>query len=124
MKKLEIVMKSSAFDSFKQSAPDLGISEYQVSEVRVCPAAPLRKPRRVYRGQEYSEELWSRVKVEFALADAVAKPVAREIVTMLAPDRVAISTLDEVIDIANVAEEAASVVHTNQDASETSRVFH
>lgn len=35
MKKLEVVMKSSAFDVFTNSAASLGISGYEVSDVRV-----------------------------------------------------------------------------------------
>ena len=123
MKKLEVVMKSSAFDLFKESATGLGISEYDVSQVHLSPSSSFRKRQRLYRGQEYREDLSARVKVEFALADAIAKPVAREIVSMLAPDRITIATV-EVIDMAAGADQAVSAANADRTTSETPRVLH
>jgi nitrogen regulatory protein PII len=97
MKRVEVVMKSSALETFKDSAASLGISEYDVSEVRISPSAAVKERQRLYRGEEYTLDLVSRVKVEFAVFDADAKPVALNILTLTAPDTIAIFALDELI---------------------------
>jgi nitrogen regulatory protein PII len=124
MKKLAVVMKPSAFDLFSQSATGLGISEYEVAEVRVSPSVAVRERQRLYRGQEYSADLLTRVKVEFAVSDGAASSVSREIFTMLAPDRIAISTLEEVITAATGSDHAMQITDPKHRVSETTRVFH
>ena len=99
MKRLEVVMKSSALDAFKDSAARLGISEYDVSDVRLSPSFAVRERQRLYRGQEYTLDLLSRVKVEFAVLDEDAKQVAQNILTLTAPDTIAILALDELITL-------------------------
>jgi nitrogen regulatory protein PII len=106
MKKMEVVMKSSGFDTFRASATRLGISEYDVSDVRLSPSFAVAERRRFYRGQEYNLDLLSRVKVEFAVFDGDAKPVAQALLTLVAPDSIAISVLDEVISMSSSADHA------------------
>ena len=65
MKRVEVVMTSSAFHTFKDSAAHLGIGEYDVSDVRLSPNLAVKERQRLYRGQEYMLDLLSRVKVEF-----------------------------------------------------------
>jgi len=99
MKKVEVVIKSSAFDTFRESAKRLAISEYDVSDVRLAPSFGAAERRGFYRGQEYNLDLLSRVKIEFAVFDREATPIAQELLAVLAPDSIAISPLDEVISI-------------------------
>jgi nitrogen regulatory protein PII len=89
-------MKSSALDTLRESAARLGISEYDVSDVRRSPSFAVKERQRLYGGQEYTLDLLSRVKVEFAILDEDAKQVAQNILTLVAPDTIAISALDEV----------------------------
>jgi nitrogen regulatory protein PII len=124
MKKLEIVMKHSGFDLFTDLAPRFGISEYDVSEVRISSSAAISERRRLYRGQQYTVELLSRIKVEFTVIDQAARSVARDILATLAPDRIAISTLDEVLDTSAGAERNLSISATEPGACETPRVIH
>ena len=101
MKRMEVVMKSIALDAFKSSAASLGISEYDVSEVRVSPSFAMKERQRLYRGKEFTLDLISRVKVEFAVFDDDAKRVAENILSLAAPDRIAILALDELITMSS-----------------------
>ncbi len=123
MKKLEVVMKSSAFDVFTNSAASLGISGYEVSDVRVSPNAVFQERRRLYRGHQYAVDLLSRVKVQFPVVDEVAKSLARELINLLAPDSVAISTLDEITMPAST-NHTVPLSHTATSSVETARVIH
>jgi len=124
MKKMEVVMKSSAFDTFRESATRLGISEYDVSDVRLSPSFAAAEPRRFYRGQEYNLDLLSRVKVEFAVLDGDAKPVAQDLLTLVAPDSIAISALDEVISMSSSGEHPVPLSRTQRGASEIASITH
>lgn len=115
MKRLEVVMKSSALDTFKDSAAGLGIFEYDVSEVRVAPSVLLKERQRLYRGQEYTFDLLSRVKVEFAVFDEDAKQVAQNILTLTAPDTIAILALDELISMSTTSGQAVSRSRTDRE---------
>ena len=125
MKKLEVVMKSSALNRFRESASSLGISEYDVSEVRLSPSPAVQERRRVYRGQEYDLDLLSGVKVEFAVFDGEAQPVARNLLTLVAPDSIAIYALDEVISVSTSAGPIDPPLHrTERGASEMIGIIH
>lgn len=124
MKRMEVVMKSSAFDRFRESATRLGISEYDVSDVRLSPGFAAEERRRFYRGQEYNLDLLARVKVEFAVYDEDAKPVAQNLLTLVAPDSIAIFALDEVISISTSAVHRESLPRTEHSASEMMGIGH
>jgi nitrogen regulatory protein PII len=83
----------------------------------------VRERQRLYRGQEYSADLLTRVKVEFAVSDGAASSVSNEILTILAPDQIAISTLDEVITMPAGSHTLPTRDSAHQ-SSDTSRVFH
>jgi nitrogen regulatory protein PII len=125
MKKLEVVMKPSGLDLFKEMAPRLGISEYDVSQVRISPNTASSERRRLYRGQEYAVDLLARIKVELRVIDQAAKSVARDILAMLAPDRIAISTIDEVLSASVGADhDDLSIAPAERGSSEIPRVIH
>jgi len=124
MKKLEVVMKASAFDMFTESATSLGISGYEVSDVRVSPNSAFHERQRLYRGHQYVVDLLSRVKVQFPVVDAAAKALARELVTMLAPDSIAISTLDEMVSLPADADHTVPISHPTTAPAEIARIIH
>jgi len=103
MKRVEVVIKSSAWDSFIEAAASLGIFEYDVSEVRLSPRVASKERRRLYRGQEYTRDLLPGIKLEFVAGDEDARQVAENLVHLVAPDRVAIFSLDEIISITSPA---------------------
>lgn len=118
MKRVEIVMKASAFDAFKEAAGSLGIAEYEVSDVRLSFAAKER--RRFYRGQEYTVDLHSGIKVEFLALDEDARPVAQDIFTLVAPDSIRIIQLDEIISMPT----GAAYAGRSSLAPATARITH
>jgi hypothetical protein len=92
--------------------------------VRISPSAAIPEGRRLYRGQEYTADLLSRIKVEFTVIDQAARSIARDILAMLAPDRIAISTLDEVLSTAVGVEHNLSIAPAERGTSEIPRVIH
>lgn len=124
MKRVEVVIKSSALDAFKHSAASLGISEYDVSDVRLSPSFAVKERQRLYRGQEYTLDLLSRVKVEFAVFDDDVKRVAQNILTLAAPDSIAILALDELITMSSKSGEKTARSRTEQGDSEMCAVMH
>ena len=124
MKRMEVVMKSSALDTFKDSAARLGISKYDVSDVRLSPSLAVKERQRLYRGHEYTLDLLSRVKVEFAVLDEDAKQVAQNILTLVAPDTIAISALDEVISMSTSSGSSAPRSPTERGVSNITTVIH
>ncbi len=123
MKRVEVLMKSSALEAFKECAPRLGISEYDVSDVRLSVSSAV-KPRRVYRGQEYTLDLVPGVKVEFVAFDEDATEVAENIFTLVSPERVVLWPLDELISIPATTLHIAPRSSTEGRASEIVRLAH
>jgi nitrogen regulatory protein PII len=124
MKRVEVVMTSSALHTFKDSAAHLGIAEYDVSDVRLSPNLAVKERRRLYRGQEYTLDLLSRVKVEFAIQDEYARPAAQSILTLVAPDTIAIFPLDEVISMTATASSSVPRSRTERGAPEVASIIH
>lgn len=118
MKRVEVVMKALAFDTFKDAAGSLGIAEYEVSDVRLSFATKER--RRFYRGQEYTVDLHSGIKVEFLASDEDARTVAQDIFTHVAPDSIRITPLDEIISMPTGAVYAGR----SSSPSATARITH
>lgn len=124
MKKVEVVMKTSALETFRESAAHLGISEYDVSEVRRSLSIAVKELGRVYRGHEYTLDLLSRLKVEFTVVDEDAKKVAQNLLTLIAPDSVAISTLDELISISPTVGHGVPRSRTKRGVSEVNSIIN
>jgi nitrogen regulatory protein PII len=124
MKRVEVLMKSSFLDTFKDSATRLGISEYEVSDVRLSPSSAVRERRRRYRGQEYTLDLLSGVKVEFVTYDEEARRVAENILAEIAADSIAIFSLDEIIRISTIAGHRVSLSRTERGDYEIANVTH
>jgi nitrogen regulatory protein PII len=124
MKRVEVVMKSSALDTFKSSATSLGISEYDVSDVRLSPSFAVKERQRLYRGQEYTLDLLPRVKIEFALLDEDAKPVVRNLLTLVTPDTVAIFPLDQLITMSSSPGQGVARSRTEHSYTEVRNVIH
>ena len=124
MKRVEVVMKSSALDAFRDSATRLGISEYDVSDVRLSPSFAVKERHRLYRGQEYTLDLLSRVKVEFAVFDEDARQVAQNVLTLVAPDSIAISALDEVISMSTSSGQRVPHSRTEDGDSKLPHIVH
>ena len=123
MKRVEVLMKSSALDTFKECARRLGISEYDVADVRLSVSCA-NKQRRIYRGHEYTLDLVPGVKVEFVAFDEDAREMAENIFTLVAPERVVLWPLDELISIPATALHIVPRSSTDSRASEPARAAH
>jgi nitrogen regulatory protein PII len=124
MKRVEVVMRLSALEAFKDSAQSLGIFEYDVSEVRLSPTVVVKERQRLYRGQEYTLDLLSRVKVEFAVFDGDAKSVAQHVLKLAAPDRIAIFALDELITTSTSSGQSVPRSRTENGDAEIPVITH
>lgn len=97
MKRVEAVIKCADLDAFKEAAANLGVFEFDVSEVRRSPGVGFQERRRLYRGQEFTVDLLSRLKVEFVVFDDDAKAIVHALLELLRPESVAIFKIDEVV---------------------------
>jgi nitrogen regulatory protein PII len=124
MKRMEVVMKVAALDTFKSSATSLGISEYDVSDVRLSPSFAVKERQRLYRGHEYTLDLLPRVKVEFALLDEDAKPVVQNLLALVTPDSIAIFPLDQLITMSSNQVEGVARSRTEHGYDVVPNVTH
>lgn len=127
MKRIEVVMNHLALDAFKQSAAELGIVEFDVSQVRRASAQHAER-QRLYRGQEFTVDLLERSKVEFAVCDDDATRIVHELITAVRPDSISIFKLDTMVSLerGNRAPEKGqlapqSTVDGNAQSTETTR---
>jgi nitrogen regulatory protein PII len=124
MKRVEVVMTSSALDTFKSSATSLGISEYDVSDVRLAPSVAVKERQRLYRGQQYTLDLLPRVKVEFALLDEDTKPIIQNLLTLVTPDSIAIFLLDQLITMSPSVGQRGARSRSERGYTELPNVVH
>lgn len=117
-------MRSSSLDTFTESAAAWGISEYTVSDVGLSPGFAVKERKRLYRGTEYNPDLLARVKVEFAVFDEQVQRLAQEVLTLISPDSIAISPLEEVISMSSIAGHRVPRSRTEQRSSEVVTVMH
>ena len=123
MKKLELMLKPLALDNFRACALQLGISEFTVAEVQVSPALAVQQRRRLYRDEQYALDLLPRVKVEFVVADAAAQSVAHGLMATVAPEKLTVTTLDDIFAPAST-NKPQELPRTDANSSESSRVLH
>ena len=96
MKRLEVVIEPRALDLFREVAPQLGIAEFDVTQVYHS-VSPDSAQHRLYRGSQYAVELLPRLKVDFILFDDKTQPTLNKLIELLHPDRVAIAKVDQAI---------------------------
>ena len=69
MKRIEAVITPWTLDTFKEAAPQLGISEFELVEVYRLGCASIEGGKRIYRGVEFKADLSPRLRVEFVMFD-------------------------------------------------------
>jgi nitrogen regulatory protein PII len=126
MKRIEVVMNHLALDAFKQSAAELGIVEFDVSQVRRASAQHAER-QRLYRGQEFTVDLLERSKVEFAVFDDDATRIVHDLIEAVHPDSISIFKIDAIVSLerGNLSEKGQAVprstVDGNAQSTETMR---
>src|ERR1700730_8844856 len=96
MKRIEVVMKNPALDTFKHAAAELGIAEFDVSEARRSNALHQER-QRLYRGQAYTLDLLAKTKVEFAVLDQDAERIVHTVMTTVHPDSISTFNIEELV---------------------------
>jgi nitrogen regulatory protein P-II 1 len=97
MKRIEAVITPWTLDAFKEAAPKLGISEFNIVEVHRSGCAATEGQKRLYRGVEYRVELLPRLKLEFVLFDDDIKATLEKLMDLVQPDSIAVFKLDQTL---------------------------
>jgi nitrogen regulatory protein PII len=101
MKRIETVITPWSLDTFKEVAPKLGISEFNLVEVFSTGCTTVEKRKRIYRGTEYTTDLLPRLKLEFVLSDDDVKATLHQLLELVCPESIAVFKLDQTIWPAN-----------------------
>jgi nitrogen regulatory protein P-II 1 len=97
MKRIETVITPWSLDTFKEAAPKLGISEFNLVEVYSAGCTTIERRKRLYRGHEYTADLLPRLKLEFVLFDDDVKATLHQILELVHPESIAVFKLDQTI---------------------------
>jgi nitrogen regulatory protein P-II 1 len=103
MKRIELVIDPGTFDRFRDTARDLNLSDYDVTEVRRTLPASIRERQRLYRGREFVLDLVERLKIDLMVADDAAMQIARELVESVRPESMAILRLEQAVVVTSQA---------------------
>ena len=95
MKRIEVVIAPWNLDAFKEAAPRLGISEFDVVEVYRSGCAVAEARPQLYRGREFRAELLSRLRLEFLLFDDAVQSTLHQLLELVHPESVAVLRLDQ-----------------------------
>jgi nitrogen regulatory protein PII len=97
MKRIELVIDRGTLDRFTNSAKDLNLSDYEVTEVRRTLPASIRERQRLYRGREFVLDLVDRLKIDLMVADDAAMQIAHELIESVRPESIAIMKLEHAV---------------------------
>jgi len=97
MKRIEAVITPWTLDTFKEAAPGLGISEFDVVEVFRSGCALTDGQQRLYRGREFRADLLPRLRLEFVLFDDDVQATLHRLLELVHPESIAIFRLDRTI---------------------------
>jgi nitrogen regulatory protein PII len=95
MKKIEMVITGATLDAFKNSAFQLGIAEFDVTEVYRSSCAPLHGPSRLCHLDQSTGHLSPRLRVGFVLFDENVKPVLNQLLQLVRPEHILVSRVDQ-----------------------------
>lgn len=98
MKRIETVITPWSLDTFKEAAPKLGISEFNLVEVYSVGCTTTTETRkRLYRGIEYTADLVPRLKLEFVLFDDDVKATLHQLHELVHPESISVFKLDHTL---------------------------
>ena len=98
MKRIETVITPWSLDTFKEAAPKLGISEFNLVEVYSVGCTTTTETRkRLYRGIEYTADLVPRLKLEFVLFDDDVKATLHQLHELVHPESISVLKLDHTL---------------------------
>jgi len=94
MKRIEAVITPWALDAFKEAAPRLGISEFDIVQIYRSGGALAGGRKQLYRGSEFTADL-SRLRVEFLLFDDKVQSTLHQLCELLHPESITVFKLDQ-----------------------------
>jgi nitrogen regulatory protein PII len=97
MKRIEVVITPWTLDAFKEAAPQLGISEFDLIEIYRSGYATIKERQRIYRGCEFTIDLVARFRIEFVLFDDDLQAKLDHLIELVHPESIAIFRLDQTI---------------------------
>jgi nitrogen regulatory protein PII len=97
MKRIETVITPWSLDTFKEVAPKIGISEFNLIEVYSTGRTTVEERKRLYRGTEYTTDLLPRLKIEFVLFDDNVKATLHQLLVLVQPESIAVFKVDQTL---------------------------
>jgi nitrogen regulatory protein P-II 1 len=101
MKRIEAVITPCTLNTFKEAAPRLGISEFDLVQVHHSGCVSNEKQKRLYRGLEFTVDLLPRLKLEFVLFDDDVNTTVHQLLELIHPESIAVFKLDQTLWSAN-----------------------
>ena len=101
MKRIETVITPWSLDTFKELAPKLGISEFNLVEIYSTCSTTAERRKRLYKGAEYTTDLVPRLKLEFVLLDDDVKATLHQLLVSIRPESIAVFKLDQTLRTAD-----------------------
>ena len=118
MKKIEIVITSSTLDAFKNSAFELGIAEFDVTEVYRSSCALFQGCGRLCHGHRSARDLSPRLRVGFVLFDEDYEVVLNRLLKVRRPESTLVFRVDQEIRTIPLANsEVKRIAHTREESS-------
>jgi nitrogen regulatory protein PII len=97
MKRIEAIITPWTLDTFKEAAPRLGITEFDLVEVYRSGCTTIERQKRLYRGREFSAALLPCLKLQFVLLDDDVQATLHQLLELVNPESIAIFRLDETL---------------------------
>ena len=95
MKRIEAVIAAWALDTFKEAAPQLGISEFELVEVYRSGCESIEGGKRIYRDLEFKADLSPRLRVEFVMFDDDVQATLHRLLELVHPESISVFRLDQ-----------------------------
>lgn len=119
MKKIEMVITDRSLELFKNSAFQLGIAEFEVTEVYRSTCASLRGPRRLCDRYQSTSPLLPRLRVGFVLFDQDLGAVLNQLRELIRPENILVFRVEQefgTISLANI-HSGEPIAHTREGSS-------
>jgi nitrogen regulatory protein PII len=94
MKRIEAVITPWALDVFKEVAPRLGISEFDVVQIYRSGGAMAERRQQVYRGCRFTADL-SRLRLEFLLFDDKVQSTLHQLCELVQPESITVIKVNQ-----------------------------
>ena len=95
MKRIEAVITPWTLDTFREAAPRLGISEFELVEVYRSGCESIERSKRLYRGIEFKADFSPRLRVEFVMFDDDVQATLHRLLELVHPESISIFRLDQ-----------------------------